>query len=126
MKNKIFFKKYFLILLLSFIAVFLGGIKLFYKTNNEEQNKIQKVNIQIQDKEIINNKNIIIETEKEYPLNKILPYIGENFDIKQYTEPLTLVVKVKIRDQNKITNEMKTLFEKNNVDINSHKFDWQN
>lgn len=65
------------------------------------------------------------ETKNDYPLKNILPYYGKSFDIKNYSEPLTLIIKIKIKDQDKITKEMMDLFEKQGISIESHKFDWQ-
>lgn len=65
------------------------------------------------------------EEKNNYPLKNILPYYGESFDIKNYSEPLTLIIKIKIKDQDKITKEMMDLFEKQGINIESHKFDWQ-
>ena len=100
----------------------MASIKLFYKPVWPQSEPIKTsptptiIPISIED----NN------AKNDYPLNKVLPYMGKTFEIKQYEEPLILLVKVKSKDQTAIEKEMTALFEKEGIDINSHKFDWQN
>lgn len=118
---KYFSKRYRLVLILSFLVVFLASIKYFYKVDWSKQNNpiqvsptptLAPVSIEIS--------NLI----KDYPLNNVLPYYGVNFDIKNYSAPLTLVVKIKSTNQEEITKEMTELFEKEKIDLDSHHFEW--
>ena len=119
-KTNNFIKKYLLILLLSFFIVVLTVTKISYKPEIN-QNPTQIVVVSPTPTIEIN----IIETKNNYPLEKILPYSGINFNILNYSKPLTLVVKVKSKDQDKTTKEMLDLFEKQGIDIESHKFEWE-
>lgn len=116
-----FFKKYQLILLLSFLVVTLSIIKLTYKP--EIVPEIKPEAVVLPTPSIAKKSNYDMEN---YPLKEILPYEGETFRIDSYSAPLTLKVTVKVKDKTKITNEMTTLFEKQKIDLNSHNFDWQN
>lgn len=119
---KYFSKKYRLILLLSFLVVTLSVIKYFYKPDWSQENKVIEIKINPTPIPTL----VINKIENDYPLNNILPYTGVTFEIKQYEEPLTLLVKVKSKDKTAIEKEMLNLFEKQKIDINSHSFDWQN
>lgn len=120
MKTNRFIKRYFLILILSFLIVVLAIIKITYKPNLIQNPVENMVLTPIPTIEINNN-----EIKNDYPLKNILPYYGESFDIKNYSGPLTLIIKIKIKDQDKITKEMVNLFKKQGISIESHKFDWQ-
>lgn len=116
MKSKLLDKRYQLIVFLSFLVVVLAGIKYLYKPDwsNYKTTTI-----------LITPTPTYIEKNNDYPLKNILPYIGENFEIVEYEEPLILRVKVKVMDKEAVENEMTALFETQKIDINTHKFNWQ-
>lgn len=121
MSSNLFNKRYRLVLILSFLVVTLAIIKVTYKP---EISQIQKPKIIISPTPILvveNNNDI-----KNYPLKEIMPYHGNSFDIEGYSAPLTLKVKIKIKDQEKITKEMTSLFEQYKLELDTHTFEWQN
>ncbi len=111
-----FFKKYLLVLILSFIAGAMIIIKFNYKNTNNVQLNVNN-NL---------NKSIVKEININYPLKEKLPYFGENLDILEYKENLVLKVVIKNQDKELVSNEMINFFNINKIDINSHKFVFEN
>ena len=120
MSNNLFKKKYRIVLLLSFLVVTLLIIKVTYKP---EIPQIQKPEIIISPTPVL-----VVENNdiKNYPLIEILPYRGNSFDIEEYSAPLTLKVKIKIKDEEKIAKEMTALFGQYKLELDSHTFEWHN
>jgi len=104
-----FLKKYFLVLLLSFIAVGMIVFKINYKSDYSQN--VSNINTST-----IENK------ENNYPLENKLPYYGKNFTILEYIEPLVIKIKVVSDNKEDISDEMILFFKENNLEINSHKF----
>lgn len=104
-----FFKKYLLVLILSFLAVIMFFIKINYQENNISNNNIETK---------------IIENNTE--INKLLPYYGNNFVINNIKDQNILYIKTNSENKEELIKEMENFFKENNLDINKYKFVFEN
>lgn len=109
-------KKYWLMIVLSLVAVAMGVIKLNYQlriTNYKlNENPIPT---------IIPTPTVSTINESDYPLWRLLPYSGVGFTVDRYIEPLTLVVAVKGLDKAIVAEEIGKWMETNGIDPETHK-----
>jgi len=115
--RKDFFKRYSLVLLLSFIVVIMVGIKIAYMGVEWEEERAPIVEEVIEEEETVEEKSI----EERYPLWEELPYYGEGFTIEKYQDELTLLVE----NENEVVEEtiemIKMWFEEKGVASDSHR-----
>lgn len=106
--------RYWLIIVLVGIVIFLGVTKLRYKNVNWEE--LEPVLTTVP------SPTSAPQTNKNYPLWEYLPYSGNGFYIDHYTEPLMLVVKIsKNVDEKIISEEIYNWMRENKVATESHK-----
>ena len=119
-------KKYNLIILLSFVAVGMGIIKIVYKEGSN-QTKIESITPTPTASQLGEQATPTIDSsfDKNYPLWRLLPFSGEGFTVEKYVSPLTLSVGLSGANKKTVIKELEKLFEENKIATDSHKLVWE-
>jgi len=115
--RKDFFKRYSLVLLLSFIVVIMIGIKIAYMDVEWEEEKVPVAEVVEEKEEVVEEKSI----EEMYPLWEKLPYYGEGFTIEKYQDELTLLVENENEDVEETISRIKEWFGEEGLASDSHR-----
>lgn len=122
---KQFFKRYFILISLSFLIMVLIFLKINYK-NTETENKIIKTTptptITSQD---INDTGDITEEDPTRYLQNLLPYEEENFIVKNYIEGKVLLVKAKTSDTKRAEEDLRKWLNSVEDRLGENKIVWE-
>lgn len=115
--KKYFFKKYIIVLFLSFLVIVLGAVKFVNKDRQWEIPIIPTPTITPKPTEIKKS------FSEEYPLWDKLPYSGNGYRIEEYSQPLTLKIINKNADIEEMLSEIATWMRKEGVDPETHQIE---
>ena len=113
-----FWKRYGLVLGLSFLVVIMIGIKIAYLGVDWEEESGAKTEEVSPTPQVEEEK---LSVEEKYPLWEKLPYEGEGFTIEKYQDELTLLVKNENKEVKETIEMINSWFEENGIASNSHK-----
>lgn len=127
-----FFKKYQLIIVLAVIAGVLGGYKLFFAPQEDQQPEQitptpspSPIPTQTQGNgQGITEEEFVQSIVDQYPLTPYLPYPEKKYTIK-YTAPKTIEVEVNQATASASREEVLTWIENQGVNPDSHTINWQ-
>ncbi len=128
-------KRYFLIIVLTFVATGMVVTRLKYQEDGFEREVIETKNLNteiesepdliITPTEAVESEDEVFELDPDYPLWRSLPYYGKGYIVDRYVESLKLVVKIKGIDKEIVEEDVYEWIKENGVDPESHTIEWE-
>lgn len=128
---KSFWRRYLIVIFLSFAVVTMAIIKYNYQLSQKDGTEtvtptatktITAIPTTVTEPIVPTETEVI---DADYPLWDKLPYSGRGFVIDRYTDPLTLAVKIKGIDKKIIKQDVDIWLEENGVNPETHEVVWE-